>query len=52
MSIDLGGSRGWAEGASRMVTLIVRKTVRATPERLFAAWTSAEQLKEGGDRLG
>jgi uncharacterized protein YndB with AHSA1/START domain len=29
-----------------MVTLIVRKTIRATAERLFAAWTTAEQLKE------
>ena len=28
-----------------MVTLIVRKTIRATPERLFAAWTISEQLK-------
>lgn len=29
-----------------MVTLIVRKTIRATAERLFAAWTTAEQLKQ------
>jgi uncharacterized protein YndB with AHSA1/START domain len=28
-----------------MVTLIVRKTIRATAERLFAAWTTAEELK-------
>jgi uncharacterized protein YndB with AHSA1/START domain len=28
-----------------MVTLIVRKTIRATVERLFAAWTTAEELK-------
>jgi len=29
-----------------MVTLIVRKTIRATAERLFAAWTTAEQLRQ------
>jgi len=29
-----------------MVTLIVRKTIKATPERLFAAWTTAEALKQ------
>ena len=28
-----------------MVTLIVRKTIRAKAERLFTAWTSPEQLK-------
>ncbi len=28
------------------IHLIVRKTIRATPERLFAAWTTAEQLKQ------
>ena len=28
----------------RMVTLVVRKTIPATPERLFAAWTEPEQL--------
>jgi uncharacterized protein YndB with AHSA1/START domain len=28
-----------------MVTLVVRKTIRATAERLFAAWTISEQLK-------
>jgi uncharacterized protein YndB with AHSA1/START domain len=28
-----------------MVTLIVRKTIRATAERLFAAWTISDQLK-------
>jgi uncharacterized protein YndB with AHSA1/START domain len=27
-------------------TLVVRKTIRATPERLFAAWTEPEQLKQ------
>lgn len=29
-----------------MVTLIVRKTIRANAERLFAAWTTAEALKQ------
>lgn len=28
------------------VTLVVRKTIRATPERLFDAWTQPEQLKK------
>jgi uncharacterized protein YndB with AHSA1/START domain len=28
-----------------MVTLVVRKTIRATPERLFDAWTRPEELK-------
>jgi uncharacterized protein YndB with AHSA1/START domain len=28
----------------RMATLVVRKTIPATPERLFAAWTEPEQL--------
>jgi uncharacterized protein YndB with AHSA1/START domain len=28
-----------------MVTLVVRKTIRAKAERLFAAWTTPEQLK-------
>jgi uncharacterized protein YndB with AHSA1/START domain len=28
------------------VTLIVRKTIRATPERLFDAWTRPEELKQ------
>jgi len=28
-----------------MVTLVVRKTIRAKPERLFAAWTIPAQLK-------
>ena len=27
-------------------TLVVRRTVRATPERLFDAWTVAEQLRQ------
>jgi uncharacterized protein YndB with AHSA1/START domain len=28
------------------VTLVVRETIRATPERLFAAWTRPEQLMQ------
>jgi uncharacterized protein YndB with AHSA1/START domain len=28
------------------ITLIVRKTIRATPERLFDAWTRPEELKK------
>jgi uncharacterized protein YndB with AHSA1/START domain len=28
------------------VTLIVRKTIRATPDRLFDAWTRPEELKQ------
>ncbi len=27
------------------LTLLVRRTIRATPERLFAAWTDPEQLR-------
>src|SRR5947207_13105787 len=36
------------ETASRRETLrlVVRKTIAATPERLFAAWTKPEQLKQ------
>jgi uncharacterized protein YndB with AHSA1/START domain len=30
----------------RMVTLIVRKTIPATPERLFAAWTEPAHLQK------
>lgn len=30
----------------RMVTLVVRRTIPATPERLFAAWTEPEQLRK------
>jgi uncharacterized protein YndB with AHSA1/START domain len=30
---------------SRMETLVVRKTILASPERLFAAWTEPEQLR-------
>ena len=29
-----------------MITLVVRRTIRATPERLFDAWTRPEQLVE------
>jgi uncharacterized protein YndB with AHSA1/START domain len=29
-----------------MVTLVVRKTIRATPERLFEAWTRPDELKK------
>ena len=29
-----------------MITLVVRRTIRATPERLFDAWTTPEQLVE------
>jgi uncharacterized protein YndB with AHSA1/START domain len=28
-----------------METLVVRKTIQASPERLFAAWTEPEQLR-------
>jgi uncharacterized protein YndB with AHSA1/START domain len=28
------------------LTLLVRRTIRATPERLFAAWTEPEQLRQ------
>jgi uncharacterized protein YndB with AHSA1/START domain len=28
------------------ITLVVRRTIRATPERLFAAWTEPEQLRQ------
>jgi uncharacterized protein YndB with AHSA1/START domain len=29
-----------------VITLVVRRTIRATPERLFDAWTTPEQLVE------
>ena len=29
-----------------MITLIVRKTIRASPQRLFDAWTQPAQLRE------
>jgi uncharacterized protein YndB with AHSA1/START domain len=35
-----------ADPESQMETLIVRKTIQASPERLFAAWTKPEQLRE------
>jgi uncharacterized protein YndB with AHSA1/START domain len=31
---------------SEMVTLVVRKTIHATPARLFEAWTDPAQLRE------
>lgn len=34
-----------AGSGSRSLTLIVRRTVRAAPERLFAAWTNPEHLR-------
>jgi uncharacterized protein YndB with AHSA1/START domain len=35
-----------AGAPSEMVTLVVRKTIHATPERLFKAWTDPAQLLE------
>jgi uncharacterized protein YndB with AHSA1/START domain len=35
----------WFGGSEEMVTLIVRKTICASAERLFAAWTDPEELK-------
>src|SRR5258708_17334250 len=35
-----------SEAASGTITLLVRRTIPATPARLFAAWTEAEQLRE------
>jgi len=29
-----------------MITLVVRRTIRATPERLFDAWTQPTQLRQ------
>ena len=34
------------ESAATTVTLVVRRTIRATAERLFDAWTQPEQLKK------
>lgn len=31
---------------ARSVTLVVRETIRATPERLFEAWTRPDQLMQ------
>src|SRR5262249_59705588 len=31
-------------GGGRVITLVVRRTIRATPERLFDAWTDPAQL--------
>ncbi len=30
---------------SQGITLVARRTIRATPERIFAAWTEPEQLR-------
>jgi uncharacterized protein YndB with AHSA1/START domain len=35
-----------SNGAASTVTLIVRRTIRASTERLFDAWTQPEQLKK------
>jgi uncharacterized protein YndB with AHSA1/START domain len=35
-----------SDSASPMVTLIVRKTIQASAERLFEAWTQPAQLKK------
>jgi uncharacterized protein YndB with AHSA1/START domain len=35
-----------ARPESRMETLVVRKTIRSTPERLFSAWTEPERLQK------
>jgi len=34
-----------ADSAPRMETLVVRRTIRASPECLFAAWTEPDQLR-------
>ena len=34
------------ETQSELVTLVVRRKIRATPERLFEAWTQPAQLKQ------
>lgn len=34
-----------ADSGSQNETLVVRKTIQAMPERLFAAWTEPEQLR-------
>jgi uncharacterized protein YndB with AHSA1/START domain len=33
------------DSGSNMQTLVVRRTIQASPERLFAAWTEPEQLR-------
>ena len=33
------------DSGSHIQTLVVRRTIQATPERLFAAWTEPEQLR-------
>ena len=35
-----------ANAGSQAITLVVRKTIKATAERLFEAWTEPEQLKK------
>ena len=34
------------EAQSQVVPLVIRRTIRATPERLFEAWTYPTQLKQ------
>jgi uncharacterized protein YndB with AHSA1/START domain len=34
-----------ADSGAQMETLVVRRTIRASPERLFAAWTEPDQLR-------
>jgi uncharacterized protein YndB with AHSA1/START domain len=34
-----------ADSASQMETLVVRRMIRASPQRLFAAWTEPDQLR-------
>lgn len=34
------------EAQRQLVTLVVRRMIRATPERLFEAWTQPNQLKQ------
>ena len=33
------------DSGSQLQTLVVRRTIQASPERLFAAWTEPEQLR-------
>jgi uncharacterized protein YndB with AHSA1/START domain len=35
-----------SRGEAQLVTLVVRRMIRATPERLFEAWTQPHQLKQ------
>jgi uncharacterized protein YndB with AHSA1/START domain len=34
------------EAQPELVTLVVRMMIRASPERLFEAWTKPDQLKQ------